>query len=293
MAIDTTIVVRNDFKEVHNKDKAKAYALRTIDQLRKNFLIPKSEIEYYEKIDNWDDETYIELPNYEVTLRLFNGFWEIDPCCKYHFIVMHSGDYFWLRRVAFDIAKALGQNEAWYAEEFYTWNSNVSQWETGFENWHKYLMKAFDNQIPEFDQTAIMAQGEDIIPDYDPVYHDSFKECHELFDSLQSKIKGYRLLGLSRVGNGFLNCEKDGKLYLIKQKTLKPTYNEPLDGILKTLYGDEFIGLRDGLQAVFDGNCKQLTDFVEGQFEWKRDPKTRDRIIYNKIAGIELAPMEG
>ncbi len=29
---------------------------------------------------------------------------------------------FWLRRLTFDIARALGQNEAWYAEEYYTWN---------------------------------------------------------------------------------------------------------------------------------------------------------------------------
>lgn len=54
----------------------------------------------------------------------------------YHYcqIVMHDGDYFGLRRKTFDIARALGQKEAWYAEEYYTWNGgNIENPEIPFE----------------------------------------------------------------------------------------------------------------------------------------------------------------
>jgi len=46
------------------------------------------------------------------------------------------GDHFWLRQLTFDIARALGQDEAWYAEEYYTWNGGGCETpEATFEQW--------------------------------------------------------------------------------------------------------------------------------------------------------------
>lgn len=71
-------------------------------------------------------------------------------------------------------------------------------------------------------------------------------------------------------------------------------FDEPIEGILQSLNGPEFIIRKGGLSAVFDMDGKQLTEFVEGVFEWKWAPYKRPgenlRIIYNEEAGIELEP---
>lgn len=59
-----------------------------------------------------------KLPIYDVEIELHNGFWNIESYCHYCQIVMHHGDYFWLRRSIYDIVRALGQNEAWHAAEY-------------------------------------------------------------------------------------------------------------------------------------------------------------------------------
>ena len=74
-------------------------------------------------------------------------------------------------------------------------------------------------------------------------------------------------------------------------------FDEPIEGMLQSLNGPEFIVKKNGLSAVFDMNGRQLTDFVKGTFNWKWAPynplKNRGemlRIIYNEEAGIELLP---
>lgn len=67
-----------------------------------------------------------------------------------------------------------------------------------------------------------MAQGDVHIPQYEPIYHDSFEECNTLYKNLQSKFKDCRLLGLYRTVADFLRFEQDGKLKLVKETSLVP-----------------------------------------------------------------------
>ena len=298
MGVDISHIIRHDFRQVKDKKAAKAFVDKTIDRLKKNLLIQDVDdcFEYYH--DDERNETTFRLPIYDVEFTLHNGFWQIESYYHYCQIVMHNGDYFWLRRITFDIARALGQDEAWYAEEFYTWNGGVCEVpESTFEEWLESSIKRYGKNLPEFDQDSIMAQGYEQIPDYEPIYHDSFKECKELYNKLQSKLGEYKLLGLDRTGNGYLRCAKDGRLFLINEETLKPMFDEPIEGMLQSLNGPEFIVKKNGLSAVFDMDGNQLTDYVEGRFNWRWAPydpnKIRSetlRIIYNEEAGIELAP---
>lgn len=115
---------------------------------------------------------------------------------------------------------------------------------------------------------------------------------------MQNNLKGYKLLGLDFVGNGYYRCEKDRDLYLINSETFKPLFEEPTEAILLNLNGPEFVVKKNGLSAVFDMDGMQLTDFVQGFFCWKwtePDEKGFDlncmkRTIYNKEAKIELPP---
>lgn len=297
MGVDISHIIRHDFKNINNHASAMEFVKETIDRLKKNLHIYGVDDEFEL---NEDDCGFISfrLPVYDVEFNLHNGFWDVESFYHYCQIVMHQGDYFWLRRKTYDIARALEQNEAWYAEEYYTWNGgNIEEPDVPLEEWIEFVTKKY-GPIPEFNQGAIMKQGEVHIPDYEPVYHDSFKECIDTFNEVQSKLKGYTLLGLEYIGNGYYRCEKDGGLYLINSDTFKPMFNKPIEAMLQNLNGPEFVIKKNGLSAVFDMDGKQLTDFVSGIFDWKWseiDMKTCDpyypkRTIYNEKAKIELPP---
>lgn len=301
MGVDISHIIRHDFRNVQDKNESLEFTKKTIEQLKNNLCIHSVDDKFciYQD-EEWGEgqvETKFELPIYDVEFILHNGFWQIESNYHYFQIVMHEGDYFWLRQLTFDIAKALEQNEAWYAEEFYTWNGvGCDKPETTFEQWLEYAVNKYGKSIPEYNQSAIIAQDNLSFPDYEPIYHDSFKECKELFDKLQDRLKEYKLLGLDRTGDGYLRCEKDGDLFLIHANTLKPMFNEPIESMLQSLNGPEFIVRKQGLSAVFDKEGQQLTDFVKGDFDWKWAPfnplKDKDelRIIFNEEAGIELKP---
>jgi hypothetical protein len=73
------------------------------------------------------------------------------------------------------------------------------------------------------------------------VYHDTFIGCDERFNELQSKIKGYRLMGISRIYKNYVQCEKDGYAYLIDTETLTLMSNEPIDAICRVYNNIELV----------------------------------------------------
>lgn len=295
MGVDISHIIRHDFRDVKNRDAALKYTKDAIERLKKNLHLYGTDDEF-EITDDYDCFTF-SVPVYDVELSLHNGFWDMESFYHYCQIVMHDGDYFWLRCATFDIARALGQNEAWYAEEYYTWNGgNIEDADVPIEDWLLFAEKKYGKPIPEFDQQAIMAQGDVHIPNYETLYHDSFKECFSKFDKVQAEIGDYKLLGLHYTGNGYYRCEKDGGLYLINSETYRSMFNEPIEAMLQSLNGPEFIIRKDGLSAVFDMDGSQLTDFVKGKFDWKwgdvdimKDCHLK-RIIFNEEANIELPP---
>ena len=294
MGVDITHIIRHEFKDVRNRKAAMDFVNETIERLKINLHIFGVDDEFELREDY--DSIVFQLPVYDVEFQLHNGFWDIESYYHYCQIVMHQGDYFWLRRKIFDIARALGQNEAWHAEEFYTWNGgNIEDPDVPLEDWIVFVNQKYGS-IPEFDQQAIMAQGDVLIPDYEPLYHDSFKECFAMFAKVQSEIGDYKLLGLEYTGNGYYRCEKNGGLYLINSETFKPMFEEPIETMLQSLNGPEFVISKNGLSAVFDMDGNQLTDFVIGKFDWKwgeidtlKDYHPQ-RIIFNEKANIELPP---
>lgn len=183
---------------------------------------------------------------------------------------MHHGDYFWLRELTFDLARALDQSEAWYAEEYYTWNGGPLE-EAGpsLEQWLDFSESKYGQKIPQFDQKAIMAQGDVHIPDYEPIYHDAFEECFEKYNVLQNKLPdSTKLLGLDRTGK-FLRCELEGGLNLYDENMNSFLFREPVEGVLKSLNGPEFLVLKEGKKALFDGDGNPLSEFVEGEWRWE------------------------
>lgn len=296
MGVDISHIIRHDFKDVNNRVSSMGFVKETIESLKKNLHIYGVDEEF--ELEEDFETISFQLPVYDVKFELHNGFWDIESYYHYCQIVMHDGDYFWLRRKIYDIVRALGQNEAWHAEEYYTWNGgNIEEPDVPLEAWIEFVNKKYGS-IPEFDQNAIMQQEDVHIPDYESVYHDTFKECIDTFEQIQSQLNGYRLLGLEFVGNGYYRCEKDGGLYLVNSETFKSMFNEPIEAMLQNLNGPEFVIKKNGMSAVFDMDGKQLTDFVPGSFCWKWaeideydfDPCNMKRTIFNGEAKIKLPP---
>lgn len=289
MSVDLTHIIRHDFYRVHDKDASRDFVVKTIEQLKTNLLIQDIDECWNYRYDGDCNETSFMLPYHDYQFILHNGFWLVETYFRYHQIVMHDGNDFWLRKSIFDIVKALGQDEVWHAEEFYTWNGGACEdTEVSFEQWLKSSTDSYGKPIPEFDQYAIIAQGDITFPRYEPLYHDSLAECKELFNTIQSQLSDYRLIGISKIADKYLRCEKNGTLHFINEETLEPMFKEPIDGIYQTLNGPEFIVKKNGLSAVFDSEGQQLTDFVKGDFLWKLTEKHNYRIIYNDIAGITI-----
>ena len=293
MGVDITHIIKHDFRQTHDIQLSLDFAKKTIEHLKKELLIQNPNESFELQYDEDCSEIRFKLPIYDIEFTLHNGFWQIESYLHYCQLVMHQDDYFWLRWLTYDIVRALGKKEAWYAEECYTWNGGKCETlESTFEEWYEQATKEYGSSIPEFDQSAIIAQGDVHIPDYEPIYHDSFKECYAHFNRLQSQIIGYKLLGIHRIGNCFVRCEKDGHLFLLNEQTLTPLFKTPIGDVLCPLNRPEFVIVKNELSAVFNAYGKQLTDFVKGRFEWEwalYNPSTaHERIIYNKEANIQL-----
>lgn len=156
MGVDVTHIIRHEFNDVKNHKAAMAFVNEAVQRLKINLHIFGVDDEF--ELREEGETIKFRLPVYEVEFELHNGFWNVESYYHYCQIVMHDGDYFWLRRKIFDIARALGQNEAWHAEEFYTWNGgNIEDPNVPLENWIDFVNQEY-GPIPEFDQNAIISR---------------------------------------------------------------------------------------------------------------------------------------
>lgn len=294
MGVDITHIIRHDFRFTQDIPRSLEFARRTVDRLKKALHIPNPDTDFELSFDEELKEITFYLPIYEVEFSLHSGFWQVESFYHYSQLVRHQGDYFRLRALTYDLTCALGKEEAWYTTEYYTWNGGkCDTLESTFEAWNEQASKAYGKPITEFSLSAFNLQM-DNYPDYEPIYHDSFLDCRDSFNRLQADLLGYRLLGIYRIGKYFVRCEKDGQLFLLNTQTHLPLFTEAIDAVLSPLNGPEFVVVKNGLSAVFSAVGGQLTDFVNGRFEWKWAPVNpsrgfrHERIIFNKEANISV-----
>lgn len=307
MSINAQHLIRHNFRDVHDKAASTAFVFRTIEKLKERLFIYGVDNLFAFNYEEDYDEYSFELPFYEVSFYLQNGCWQITSPFSYHRVTSHIGGYFPARCNAYDIARALGQSEAWHISEDYTDGEGYDAIHDSFEHWLDYADKMIKEEeaedhrftkVPEFDYTDILKTTDDWdingdIYDYVNAYHDSFKECEEQFSKIQNELKDMELLGLTRIGNKFLRCRKSDGLYLVDEDTLQPLFDEPIDCVLNSFgyyYSGPFVVIKNGLSAVYDKNGKALTDFVNGTFgrDWVRKGEQDVLVIYNNEAQIAL-----
>lgn len=295
MSISAMHVIQHDFNNIKEQKAALAFVFNTIEQLKKRLFIKGVDNLFDLEVEPFENEMIsysFYLPYYNLWFYLYNGYWDVYSMFEYNRLISHKGIYFPLRCQAFDIARALGQSEAWHASEDYESDAiseNLASW-LNYAN-EKIKREEFDDrhitEVPEFCCEDILASGEDDTYEYVNAYHDDFKECFEYFQYLQKRLKDMELLGLYRIGNNFLRCKKDNGLFLVNEDTLQPLFDEPVDCVLNSFhyyYSGKFVVIKDGYSAVFDENGKPLTDFVNGTFRWVWG--SQGQIVYNDEAQI-------
>lgn len=294
MGVDITHIVRHDFYNLEDRDLAIKYVMDTIHLLKSKLALDE-DIESFEfNVDDDYNEITFRPPLYDVEFTLHKGFWQIESYVHYCQIVMHTGDKFWLREMISDVARVLGQKEVWHAQEFYTWNGGTMEdTSSTFDEWISFVKGKFGGEIPEYDYNAIMAQGDVLVPNYEPVYHDSLKECDNKLRILTDRLDkaGYEPIGLLDMG-GYKRCRRksDGSIHLVNMDTLEPM----IEGTPEAYYFDFksafFVVKQYGKYALFDiREGRQITPYVSEHFrqEWSKEYNA-NRII-NDEAGVNLA----
>ena len=219
MGVDITHIIKHQRKAINTKASALNFAEETIGKLKEHLFID-APIEDFELLyDDEFEELTFQLPIYDMQFTLHKDFWQIESFFHYVQLLMHTEDYFELRCMTFDIARALGEKETWYAEEYLTWNSRFTFFDSvdcSLNEWLDFVESENKRPIAEFDPQVILLQ-ENPFDNYETVYHDSFVECHKEYEQKEKllNLHGYHLLGLTKFDNDKRRCVKDGCLQLI------------------------------------------------------------------------------
>lgn len=182
MGVDISHIIKTDFRNTEDREATWKFVLQTANMQKKALDIEADD-------EEWDfskEEMRFSLPEWDWDFSLRKGFWVIESNDHYCQIVMHRGRYFWLRDKVYKIAKLLGQEEAWYTQEFYTWNGGPTDYlDCSFEEWLEFVKNKNDGIIPEFDSKLVIA--EDNFNKYEIVYHDDFKDIKAYRAETQDK----------------------------------------------------------------------------------------------------------
>ena len=122
MGVDVTHIIKHDFKDVKNYKAAKKYLLQTLKMLKEKFCIHLDNDDARFEIRDEDvEDLMFRLPPFACDFYLRDGFWQIESNYHYCQLIWPIDGVYWLHDRIYDIARALGQTEAWHAEEYHTY----------------------------------------------------------------------------------------------------------------------------------------------------------------------------
>lgn len=158
MSVDVSHIIRHGFRKVNDISAIKNFVFQTIEQQKEKLCLRGVEDVFRTDFDEEFHEYWFRVPYYDVEIYLHDGCWRIESYFSYHQLFMPYGDNFHIRRVIYDLARALGQSEAWHAAEYYTWNGDgLELAEQSFDRWLPLTKKRLMEEkgvkdIPEFNQ---------------------------------------------------------------------------------------------------------------------------------------------
>lgn len=177
MSVSVGGLIRNDFYRV-DKIEAVEAELKRASQILNDYFHLEGEDRFMPEGLDYGDYQVASETHHMCRIFLRKGYWHVSPAYKYNQLFTPP---LFVRKGFYDIAKALGKAEAWYCDEFRLDNSGDPNWDydtQSFEEWLVYIRTTY-GPIKEYPMDAIV-KGEFLLPNVEPVYHDSLKdiECN-------------------------------------------------------------------------------------------------------------------
>lgn len=290
MGVDVHILIKHDFHELEDYEKSMQYVMQTANRVREalyiNDNIKHFDVRgFYDEDNKWSDICF-RIPLLDVNVELRRGYWNVWS--GHHFCQVTNKVFgrLHISDLAFDVARSLGQNEAWYCDEY-----DADKY---YENNLEELLAAVQNKytITEYPYSELMQYADDEFPTPANFYHDSFTELRREFAELHEKCGDYTPTSIRLVGKYFVRVTANGKFNLYNLKESRLQFREACDDF-RIIRGCNFVCKNNGKVALFGKEGKQLTDFVIGNFttEWgEHNPfdKFTRIIIHNHTAKIKV-----
>lgn len=266
MGVDANIILRHNFYELHDYEKSINFVRETIENIRRKLQIECDESafdlysNYYED-ENWSSISF-EMPILNIDIELRKGYWSVSPIYRYWYVAKKSLGRLPIADIAFDIAKIFGANEAWYCDEYIDEECMMMTLEELLEEAIR------QHGVKEYPYAELMKTDNNSNIEYNSFYHDSFVNIQQEFDVLCKVCGDYTPTLIQSFGRSFVRVLKDGKFNLADRESGELILKIDLDDIVQA-HGCEFIGKLDDKIALFSKDGVQLTEFVQGEFNWK------------------------
>ena len=173
MSVCVECLIRNEFYDLDNIEAVEAELNRASQMLNDYFHLEGEDKYHPEGLDYGNYQVYSKT-HHMSNVFIKKGYWHVSPAYRYHQLFTPP---LFVRKGFYDVAKALGKNEAWYCDEFRLHNSGDEQWDydtQSFEEWLEYISSTYGS-IKEFPIEEIMSCKKQWFP-AEPVYHDSFSD---------------------------------------------------------------------------------------------------------------------
>ncbi len=286
-------IIRHDFFELDDREAVMQFLKKTITQIKEKLYI-KCEIPIkvidFEEDPDFIPEYSFEIPSFDYDVFLCKGFWIISASLSLSSLFTKFYGEFTIRNDIFDIARALGQNEAWHCSEYNSTDCPEFNYHTDdFYTWIK-IMEKRHGVIEEFDEFKI----DDFIAKdshgyYSNILHDTFDSCQKKMAELHCQFPGWNIVRINPLMHKYTVLHNKKGLFLADHTTGHLLLEYPVDDIFENLNGAGVVMTKNGKSAFFDNEGVQKSDFVDGVWKWKWIPSCPSLgiEIYNEQAGLK------
>lgn len=178
MSVCVECLIKSDFQNYEDLQAVEIELKRVAKVLNELFKLEGDDKFVIDSLDIYEYSIRCDMfsPNescevYKIVLK--RGYWHLETAWRYSAFFTPG---LRLRQEFVDIAKALGQHEAWYCDEFHLDNCGSPNWDydtQSFDEWQSFAESKLGTKIPEYPVEEIKA----FIGDWfssKPIYHDSF-----------------------------------------------------------------------------------------------------------------------
>ena len=157
----------DDLKAIETELKRAASIMNDVFNLKGEYTFS------IQDLDTGSYSIYSDSDNCDIyRIYLRKGYWHLVSGYVYSQLFSQE---LWLRKSFVKAAKALGQNEAWYCDEYHLDNCESPNWNYDTQSFKEWLSfaESVSGTIPEFPVDGILSFCSDKYS-YMPIYHDSF-----------------------------------------------------------------------------------------------------------------------